>query len=145
MQEYIDFFQQNLILFLIWLSLFFALIVHFLKSYNILYKEITTSEAVLLMNRENGIIIDIRSQDKFKKGHIINSVNILPLDLKKGNLGNLINYKSRPIIVVCETGNSSKESAHLLIKSKFKKVNVLKNGLIAWKEDNIPLISNNII
>ncbi|WP_200853911.1 rhodanese-like domain-containing protein, partial [Klebsiella pneumoniae] len=43
-------------------------------------------------------------------------------------------------IVVCKTGQTARESADLLTKAGFEKVNLLKNGLIAWNEANLPLV-----
>ena len=39
-------------------------------------KTIDVKNAVLLMNRENCIIIDVRNEEKFNAGHIPNAINI---------------------------------------------------------------------
>lgn len=140
MQEYIEFFQQNMILSLVWAGLLVALIMNIFKSSTAAYKEIAASQATQLMNRENGIVVDIRSNDEFKKGHITDALHILPSDIKAGNFGSLENHKSDPIIVVCKTGQAAQESANLMAKAGFEQVNVLKNGLISWSEANLPLV-----
>ncbi|EGA69816.1 hypothetical protein VISI1226_10279 [Vibrio sinaloensis DSM 21326] len=140
MQEYIAFFQENMILSLVWVGLLVALIMNIVKSATAAYKEITANEVTTLMNRENGVVVDIRTQDEFRKGHITDAVHILPSDIKAGNFGSLENRKSDPIIVVCKTGQTAQESANLLAKAGFEKVNLLKNGLIAWNEANLPLV-----
>lgn len=104
------------------------------------YQEVTATQATLLINRENGIVVDIRSKDEFKQGHITDAIHILPSDIKAGNLAGLESHKSNPIIVVCKTGQTARESADLLTKAGFEKVNLLKNGLIAWNEANLPLV-----
>ncbi|MCK6263186.1 rhodanese-like domain-containing protein [Vibrio sp. ZSDE26] len=140
MQEYTDFFQQNMILSLVWVGLFIALIMSFVKAATAAYKEITAGEVTLLMNREDGVVVDIRSKDEFKKGHITDAVHILPSDIKAGNLSSLEKYKSNPIIVVCKTGQTAAESANLLAKAGFENVNLLKNGLAGWSDANLPLV-----
>ena len=85
-------------------------------------------------------MVDIRSKDEFKQGHITDAIHILPSDIKAGNLAGLESHKSNPIIVVCKTGQTARESADLLTKAGFEKVNLLKNGLIAWNEANLPLV-----
>ncbi|MGD8111410.1 rhodanese-like domain-containing protein [Vibrio sp. TRT 21S02] len=140
MQEYIEFFQQNMILSLVWVGLLVALIMNIFKSSTAAYKEIGASETTQLMNRENGVVVDIRAKDEFRKGHITDAVHILPSDIKAGSFGALENRKSDPIIVVCKTGQTAQESANLLAKAGFEKVNLLKNGLIAWNEANLPLV-----
>ena len=140
MQEYIAFFQENMILSLVWVGLLGALIMSIVKSSTAAYKEITAAQTTHLMNRENGLVVDIRSKDEFRKGHITDSVHILPSDIKAGKFGSLENRKSDPIIVVCKTGQTAQESANLLAKAGFENVSLLKNGLIAWNEANLPLV-----
>ncbi|AIV06945.1 MULTISPECIES: rhodanese-like domain-containing protein [Vibrio] len=140
MQEYIDFFQQNMILSLVWVGLLVAFIMNIVKSATAAYKEINVNQLTHLMNRENGVVVDIRSKDEFKQGHITDALHILPSDIKAGNFGSLENRKSDPIIVVCKTGQTAQESANLLAKAGFENVSLLKNGLIAWNEANLPLV-----
>ena len=140
MQEYIDFFQQNMILSLVWVGLLVAFIMNLVKSATAAYKEINVNQLTHLMNRENGVVVDIRSKDEFKQGHITDALHILPSDIKAGNFGSLENRKSDPIIVVCKTGQTAQESANLLAKAGFENVSLLKNGLIAWNEANLPVV-----
>ena len=140
MQEYIAFFQENMILSLVWVGLLIALIASIVKSATAAYKEITVSEVTTLLNRENGVVVDIRTKDEYRKGHITDALHILPSDIKAGSFGNLENHKSDTIIVVCKSGQTAQESANLLAKAGFEKVSVLKNGLIAWNEANLPLV-----
>ncbi|MCR9906750.1 rhodanese-like domain-containing protein [Vibrio campbellii] len=140
MQEYIDFFQQNMILSLVWVGLLVAFIMNLVKSATAAYKEVNVNQLTHLMNRENGVVVDIRSKDEFKQGHITDALHILPSDIKAGNFGSLENRKSDPIIVVCKTGQTAQESANLLAKAGFENVSLLKNGLIAWNEANLPLV-----
>ncbi|WP_162062335.1 rhodanese-like domain-containing protein [Vibrio taketomensis] len=140
MQEYIAFFQENMIMSLVWVGLVIALIMNIVKTSTAAYKEISTGEVTQKINRENGVVIDIRSKDEFKKGHITEALHILPSDIKAGNFGSIENRKADPIIVVCKTGQTAQESANLLTKAGFEKVFVLKNGLVSWSEANLPLV-----
>jgi rhodanese-related sulfurtransferase len=140
MQEYLEFFQQNMIMSLVWVALFVALIANIVKAANAAYKEISAAQVTQLMNHENGAVIDIRSKDDFKRGHITGALHILPSDIKSGSISELEKRKSDPIIVVCKTGQTAQESANLLAKAGFEKVYLLKNGLVAWSEANLPLV-----
>ncbi|OLQ85321.1 rhodanese-like domain-containing protein [Vibrio panuliri] len=140
MQEYIAFFQENMILSVVWVGLLVALIMNIVKTSTAAYKEITASDTTHKINRENGVVIDIRTKDEFKKGHITEALHVLPSDIKAGNFGSLENRKADPIIVVCKTGQTAQESANLLAKAGFEQVFVLKNGLISWSEANLPLV-----
>ncbi len=140
MQEIFEFAQQNLILTVIWVGLIVALVMNVIKSTTAGYKEIDTQELTTLINRENGAVVDVRSKDEFKKGHITDAVHILPSDIKNEAFGELENRKSDPIIVVCKTGQTAIESANALAKSGFEKVFVLKHGLTSWTDANLPLV-----
>jgi rhodanese-related sulfurtransferase len=140
MQEYIEFFQQNMILSLAWVGIFVALLVNIFKSSTAKYKTISVNELTSLVNKENGIVVDIRTKDEFKQGHITDSVHLLPSDIKSGNFGSLEKHKTTPIIVVCKTGQTAQQSAGLLAGAGFEKVSLLKNGLVAWNEANLPLV-----
>ncbi|SHF41600.1 rhodanese-like domain-containing protein [Vibrio gazogenes] len=140
MQEYIEFFQQNMILSLAWVGILVALILNIFKSSTAKYQTISVNELTHLINKEDGVVVDLRSNDEFRQGHITESVNLLPSEIKSGSYGSLENRKSTPIIVVCKTGQIAQESATLLAKAGFEKVSLLKNGLVAWNEANLPLV-----
>ncbi|MFV0573816.1 MAG: rhodanese-like domain-containing protein [Vibrio sp.] len=142
MQEYIEFFQQNMILCLVWVGVLVALIGTTFKSSTAKYKTIGTSELTHLINREDGVVVDIRTMDEYKRGRIAGSVHILPSDIKSNAISSIEKYKATPIIVVCKTGQTAHESANLLGKAGFEKVYLLKNGMTAWNETNLPLISD---
>ncbi|SHO57702.1 rhodanese-like domain-containing protein [Vibrio quintilis] len=140
MQEYIEFFQQHMILSLAWVGLLVALIVNIFKSSTAKYQTISVNELTYMVNKENGLVVDVRSKDEFRQGHITDAVNVLPSEIKSGNLGGLENRKSDPIILVCKTGQTVLESATSLAGAGFERVCVLKNGLSAWNEANLPLV-----
>lgn len=98
-----------MILSLVWVGLLVAFIMNIVKSATAAYKEINVNQLTHLMNRENGVVVDIRSKDEFKQGHITDALHILPSDIKAGNFGSLENRKSDPIIVVCKTGQTAQE------------------------------------
>ncbi|MCE0493946.1 rhodanese-like domain-containing protein [Vibrio salinus] len=140
MQEYIQFFQQNLLLSIAWVAIVVAIVFNFVKSASAKYKFISVNELTHSVNKENAVVVDIRTRDEFKQGHITNSVNVLPSDIKSGNWGTLEKHKTDPIILVCKNGQTAQENAVVLIKAGFEKVTVLKNGLVAWNEGNLPLV-----
>ncbi|CAH0524437.1 rhodanese-like domain-containing protein [Vibrio hippocampi] len=140
MQEYLEFFQQNMIMSAVWVGLFVFLILNIIKTATAAYKEVPAALVTQMMNKESGVVVDIRAKDDFKRGHITGAVNILPSDIKEGNLPSLENRKSDPIIVVCKTGQTAQESANLLAKAGFEKVFLLKDGIVGWKDASLPLI-----
>lgn len=140
MHQYIEFLTSNPVLSLAWIGIVIALISMMVKEKNAKYKTISINEATTLVNNEEGVFLDIRNRDEFRKGHIVGSVHILPSQIQRQNTPELEKHKAAPIIVVCKTGQTAQETANQLSKDGFTNVNVLKDGLIAWNEANLPLV-----
>ncbi len=142
MHQYIEFLTSNPVLSLAWIGIVIALISMMVKEKNAKYKTISINEATTLVNNEEGVFLDIRNRDEFRKGHIVGSVHILPSQIQRQNTPELEKHKAAPIIVVCKTGQTAQETANQLSKDGFTNVNVLKDGLIAWNEANLPLVAS---
>ncbi|MGL9760006.1 MAG: rhodanese-like domain-containing protein [Symbiopectobacterium sp.] len=140
MQEIMSFISRHPIISIAWVALLVTIIIMTVKGKLSKVEEIARSKAVQLINKEEAVIVDLRNRDDFRRGHIINAINLLPNDIKNGSLGELERYKARPVIVVCVNGISSRESAGNLLKAGFERVSVLKDGLSGWSGENLPLV-----
>lgn len=140
MQEYIDFVQGNMLLAMAFIGIVVALIMNIYKTSTAQYKEISPAELTQFINRDEGIVIDIRTKDEFKQGHITGAVHVLPSEIKSGSVPNLEKHKENPITVVCKSGQTAVENANLLAKAGFEKVYLLKGGLLSWSEAKMPLV-----
>jgi rhodanese-related sulfurtransferase len=102
------------------------------------YQPIGPVESVNLINHEDAVVLDVRENNEYHKGHILNSIHI-----PQGNLANRITelekYKSRPIIVGCRSGHRSANACALLKKQGFETVYNLSGGVMAWQNANLPL------
>ena len=140
MQEYIHFFQHNAVLSILWLTILIALASLFFKSASSGIHLVSVSEMVQLINKENGIVVDVRSSHEFNQGHIVNSLHILPSDIQKDSFHGIEKFKSNPVVVVCRTGQTAQSSATALVKAGFDRVSVLRHGLMAWEKANLMLL-----
>jgi rhodanese-related sulfurtransferase len=138
MQEYIDFLSNNPMLSLAWVAIAVMLIHSLVKDKISGVKSITAQEATLLINKQDAIVVDVRSEDEFKKGHIVNSKNITLSQIEKGKFSAIENNKQTPIIVVCESGARSSSAAAKLVKAEFEQVTSLFSGIGGWKSANLP-------
>jgi len=69
---------------------------------------------------ENGaVIVDVRTPEEYKDGHIKNSLNI-PLDSIKTEMSWLV--KDAPIVTVCASGARSAAAKKILEANGFEKV-----------------------
>ncbi len=138
MSQYIEFMTNRWELFLalaiILIMLFGGGILRRLKG----YKEIDVSQAVLMLNHHDAVIVDVRDDNEVAQGHIIDAIHI-PLGKLAERIGELEQYKDREVIVNCRSGHRSASGCGRLRKEGFEKVYNLKGGIMAWQSANLPL------
>ena len=101
-------------------------------------KRISCQTLISLSNQDKALIIDIRDSASFDAGHITASKNVTYEDLLRRS--NEINNNDKSIVLVCESGNVSKNAGETLKKEGFENVCTLKGGINEWKMCNLPLV-----
>ena len=96
-------------------------------------------KAVNLMNA-GAKVIDIRSPEAFKTGHIVNSKN-MSLDQLNGNQKKLNKIKNRSTIIICDNGVASSKAVNSLRASGQDNIYGISGGIAGWTEANMPLIT----
>ncbi len=139
MAQFVEFVGNHYMLSTIWLILFFTLIFGQLKAMTSPIKALSANLVTQKINRQDGVVVDIRSVAEFNKGHIAGAVN-LPLEkIQKNELGALEKSKNKPIIVVCNAGMSAQGAANTLFKAGFADVCLLQGGMNTWLGANLPV------
>lgn len=95
-------------------------------------------QAVHLINRENAVVVDIRGNESFKNGHILDALSMASKDLLQSPQ-KLEKYKKKPLILVCQAGNESQKIAAFLSKHGYN-VYSLSGGLRAWSDASMPVV-----
>ncbi|GAB3013428.1 rhodanese-like domain-containing protein [Bowmanella dokdonensis] len=139
MQQFIEFVGNHYLLSSAWAALAVLLVYSLVSGRFSPIKELGTHEVTMLMNKQDALVLDIRAQNEFKKGHILGAKQIASEKLNKGDFSSLENHKSKPIIVVCAMGMTAKRTATQLLKAGFSQVSVLKGGMNAWSSANLPI------
>lgn len=122
-----------------WVGLVVAIIVITVMIKMSPVKQLSPQELTFLVNKEGGVVVDIRPEKDFKSSRIIDSVH-LPLEkANKNDFASLEKYKDKPIIVVCAAGLTATKVANQLLKAGFTKANLLKGGLNAWVGAGLPV------
>lgn len=101
-------------------------------------KEVSPTDATLMINRENAIFIDVRSAAEFASGHVPDSINI-PREKIVERLPELEKYRDRPLILNCASGVRSGSACGELRKRGFEKVFNLAGGVGAWAQAGLPM------
>ena len=98
-------------------------------------------QATRLMNNEDALVIDVRADAEYDKGHIKNARHV-PANEAVDKIARLAKSKDTPIIVYCNVGNASARVCRALAREGYTRVNNLKGGLVAWQEANLPVSSS---
>ena len=138
MQEYIDFFSNNLVLTIGWIATAFLLISGFVQSRLSHVKNINTQDTILLINKNSAIVVDVRPSDEFNQGHIVNAKNIVASQIEEGHFGGLEDHKNTPIILVCDSGARTTGVGKKLAKAGFTQLHNLSTGMNGWVTQNLP-------
>ena len=101
-------------------------------------KGLTPAEAVMLMNREKAVVIDVCEPGEFAAGHIAGARNV-PLSQLESQLSGVVKNKTTPVILVCQAGSRSGRALAVARKLGYDKAQSLAGGLKAWREASMPL------
>jgi rhodanese-related sulfurtransferase len=102
---------------------------------------LTTTEAINLINRSHAIVLDVRSDAEFASGHIVDTKHI-PLDQLAERLNELKKYQDKPILVSCQSGMRTTKACDILRKAAFTQVYNLQGGLSAWLTAKLPVVKD---
>ena len=138
MDQYIEFITNHPILSLAWVGIVFLIVSGWIKSKFSAVRQINPQQLTLLINREDGQVIDMRAQKEFNNGRISGAEHLSPENAKKSDFSSLEKYKSKPIIVVCTTGMTAQGTATTMSKAGFERVYVLAGGMGAWQSASLP-------
>jgi len=95
-------------------------------------------EVTKLLNHEDAVLIDVREENEFTQGHILNSIN-MPLSSLSDKMSRLEKHRDQPIIAICLSGQRSAQACGKLKKQGFEKVYNLSGGIMAWQTASLPL------
>ncbi len=92
--------------------------------------------------KEDFTLLDVRTPTEYKTGHIEGSIllNLSEDFLKDIETIGLTKKKNLPIIVYCRSGSRSQVIFNILTTLGFKDVKDMKDGLLEWKKNKLPLI-----
>ena len=88
-------------------------------------------EELKQLQKEGAVIIDVRSPQEYREGHIDGAISIPEYDIKKEAEKRIIN-KNKDIVVYCSSGGRSKKVQKQLKKLGYNQVYNLYNGLINY-------------
>lgn len=88
---------------------------------------------------KNVVVLDVRTPDEYKEGHLKGALNVdyLARDFEQ-QLARL--DKTKPYLVHCASGGRSADTMPMLQKLGFKNVRELEGGIEAWRKAGMPVV-----
>jgi rhodanese-related sulfurtransferase len=98
---------------------------------------VSPSEAVQLINREKGVLIDVSEPAEYAAGHAGGAKNIPFGSLETST--DLPKNKAAPVLLLCPTGARAQRGVGLLRKRGYENAKAVAGGIAAWREANLPI------
>lgn len=95
------------------------------------------AEAVRLINREKGTLVDVSEPNEYAAMHAAGARNV-PFGQVEGSK-DLPTNKALPLIVMCPSGSRAGRAAALLRRAGYEKAVALAGGTNAWREAGLPV------
>ncbi|MCB5225336.1 rhodanese-like domain-containing protein [Alishewanella sp. 16-MA] len=142
MDQVIEFISNHPLLSGVWALLVVLIVGSWISSLLSAIKPVSPTQLTLAVNRENAVVVDIRTEAEFAKGHITDAKHLTQAQIDKQQLAGLEKQKDAPIIVVCQTGMTANRAASALAKQGFTKVSTLQGGMSAWTGASLPVVKS---
>lgn len=135
----VDFLKEQIFLVIVFIGSFAAFVYLTLQKLSGIV-EVSPAEATNLINRQDAVIIDVRSFDEFVKGHLPNAKNF-PAETFLQDVDKIRELqKDKPLLLYCTSGLRSQRAAKELKNLGFTLLHNLADGINAWINANYPII-----
>jgi|AntDeeMinimDraft_5_1070356.scaffolds.fasta_scaffold00050_50 rhodanese-related sulfurtransferase len=134
-EQLIEFVTNHWILVAVFLALLAALAVVESQRAG---RKVGPQEAVMLLNRDEAVVVDIREKKEFSEGHIKGAIHIPMAKLKESD-NQLRKHSDKLILMVDKAGQHSGMAVKELPKDHNLNVARLSGGMMEWRNANLPV------
>lgn len=100
------------------------------------------AKALITKNKDNPnfVILDVRTPDEFKSGHLADAINI---DFYGADFKTYLDQldKNKTYLVYCRTGVRSTNSVNIMLSMKFTRLYNMTGGITAWTGAKLPVVN----
>ncbi|MGJ8681582.1 rhodanese-like domain-containing protein [Paraglaciecola sp.] len=90
------------------------------------------------MDTKNYLIVDVRTTEEYKNGHVPKAINI-PLQMLQDNFQSVQPDKSKTLVLYCRSGYRAGKAAKALQKSGYTKLLHLQGDMLGWEKAKLPI------
>ena len=93
------------------------------------------------LQTHGSLLLDVREPNEFTEVHAKDAV-LIPLGQLQSRLGEIAQYKDKPVAVICRSGRRSAHGAEILRSAGFTQVANVEGGTNAWVSAGLPIVRN---
>lgn len=138
MDQIITFITHHWILSTLFVLLLIAFAINEWINFSFGIRKLAPQEAIQLINHQEALVLDLRTESLFATGHILHAMNI-PMASVEKKLASLQKFLSKPVIVISQGEHDSSKVAAQLKKNGFN-VFLIQGGLEEWRRSGLPLV-----
>lgn len=102
---------------------------------------ISSQTLVNLINQGKGVVVDLRAQAEFSKGHIQGALNI-PYTHLSDRLSELESHRGKMVVLACQVGQHSGSAGVQMRKAGFADIRRLSGGMHGWQAEHMPVVKS---
>jgi len=102
------------------------------------YRNLDAAQAAELIKQEPVLILDVRTPEEYKEGHIKGSV-LIPVQGLEREYVKISDHSQKPVLIYCRSGNRSVTASKILISKGFHDLYHMKGGIKDWVRHQLPL------
>lgn len=102
-------------------------------------KTLGPQELVMLLNKDQAVVVDLRDKKDFSEGHITGAMHI-PFASVKERASELQKHKDKIIVLVDKMGQHTGTAGKTLRAAGFQDIRRLSGGIGEWRNANMPLV-----
>lgn len=100
-------------------------------------KQASVNEINEMLNGGECQVIDVREFSEYNSERIADA-QLMPLSNFEKHADEIDH--SKPVYLMCRSGNRAKQAAEKLAKKGFTDVHVIEGGMLAWTQANLPVV-----
>ncbi|HXA48362.1 MAG TPA: rhodanese-like domain-containing protein [Burkholderiaceae bacterium] len=101
--------------------------------------KVSILQATQMFNQGKTLMLDVRAEEEFAKGHLRDAKNI-PIKQLASRVGEIDKFKAKAVVVLCASGVQSSKASSLLKNAGFNDVHILDGGMTAWQTQGLPTV-----
>jgi rhodanese-related sulfurtransferase len=103
------------------------------------YREVNSRQAAAFIENLQPLVLDVRTPREFAGGHL-EGAQLVPVQVFRQRLPELMPHRDRPVFIYCRTGNRSTVAAKMLVDAGFTNVVNLRRGIVEWQREGLPTV-----